>query len=296
MDRVRNLGVLAFPRFAGQIARTVHTVVPMRLHSVPLVSLTTGVAALAFLAVTAPPTATGSAAARLVAASGPTNAAKVFRWGDSQWHDGFIGPVRRAWSLNRPGQIRNQHGMLTINGGSGGGDVTATLAGYGRTYGRWEARVRAEQFDTGATPYRVVAELIPSRAASYRCGAKSIVLASYKLGADRAHMSIRNGSTQFTYYKRRDLSAGVFHTYAVEVTKTHISWFADTRVLMTERRPAALTGTKFKVRFRLAAAKGVTTNPGRMQMDWVRYYTLDRPNARSIKAPQANRHRYPGAC
>ena len=29
-------------------------------------------------------------------------------------------------------------------------------------------------------------------------------------------------------------------------------------------------------------------NQGRMQMDWVRYYTLARPDAQSIKAPQAD--------
>jgi hypothetical protein len=33
-----------------------------------------------------------------------------------------------------------------------------------------------------------------------------------------------------------------------------------------------------------------------MQMDWVRYYTLERPNARSIKAPATRLVRYAGAC
>jgi hypothetical protein len=33
-----------------------------------------------------------------------------------------------------------------------------------------------------------------------------------------------------------------------------------------------------------------------MQMDWVRYYTLDRPNAKSIKAPAAHRGTFKAAC
>jgi hypothetical protein len=33
-----------------------------------------------------------------------------------------------------------------------------------------------------------------------------------------------------------------------------------------------------------------------MQMDWVRYYTLARPNARSIVAPQASVTTYADAC
>jgi len=33
-----------------------------------------------------------------------------------------------------------------------------------------------------------------------------------------------------------------------------------------------------------------------MQMDWVRYYTMARKNARSISAPQMTRGTYAGAC
>jgi hypothetical protein len=33
-----------------------------------------------------------------------------------------------------------------------------------------------------------------------------------------------------------------------------------------------------------------------MQMDWVRYYTLARPNARSVEAPAAERRIYDGDC
>jgi hypothetical protein len=33
-----------------------------------------------------------------------------------------------------------------------------------------------------------------------------------------------------------------------------------------------------------------------MQMDWVRYYTLKRPNAQSIAAPRMTRGTYPDAC
>jgi hypothetical protein len=37
-------------------------------------------------------------------------------------------------------------------------------------------------------------------------------------------------------------------------------------------------------------------NPGRMQMDWARYYSLARQNARSVEAPQAEVGTYAGAC
>ena len=93
------------------------------------------------------------------------------------------------WSLNRPGQVNNQHGMLTINGTADGGDVVATVTGRARQYGRWETRVRAEQYGRGDTPYRVVAELVPT--GEHHCGARSIVLEDYALGTSRARMAIR---------------------------------------------------------------------------------------------------------
>ncbi|HET7385045.1 MAG TPA: hypothetical protein VFJ19_00100 [Nocardioidaceae bacterium] len=231
------------------------------------------------------------------AAGHPTNAGKVYRWGNSQWHDGFTEPLWRSWHVNRPKQVRNQHGMLTIEAGRRPHTTSATLTGHARRYGRWETRVRANQYSTGHTPYRVVAELIPTAGARYHCGARNIVLASYKLGAHRAHMSVRTlPDDKFSASLRRNLGPGHFHTYAVEVTKSHVSWFVDAQVRRTERRPAVTSGIKYRVRFRLVATPGKQMNPGRMQMDWIRYYTLERRNARSIDAPRLHRSTYGHAC
>ena len=38
--------------------------------------------------------------------------------------------------------------------------------------------------------------------------------------------------------------------------------------------------------FLTAAPSGQRTNRGRLQFDWARYYTLARPNAKSISAPE----------
>jgi hypothetical protein len=259
-------------------------------------ALLTGVAALASALVTPALAPRAETHDRMALASSPTNAGKVYRWGDSQWHDGFTEPLTHDWKVNRPRLVRNQHGMLTLNGAQRG-DVTATYTGHARRYGRWETRIRSKQFATGHTPYRVVAELVPAGSRPKHCGADSITPASYGLASNRAHMYIRTlPDNQFSFSKRLHLRNESFHTYAVEVTKKHISWFVDTHVVMTERRPAALSGQLYSVRFRLAAVKGARMNPGRMQMDWIRYYTLERRNAKSIDAPRAKRGVYTGAC
>src|SRR6478736_1337070 len=88
---------------------------------------------------------------RPLASTYPTNAAKIFRWGDAQFFDNFISPAKPMWSVNRPRLVRDQHGMLTINATATSGTVSARLTGHNRQYGRWEARVRAEQYTSTGT-------------------------------------------------------------------------------------------------------------------------------------------------
>ena len=73
---------------------------------------------------------------------------------------------------------------------------------------------------------------------------------------------------------RRGFGQDQWHTFAVEVTPKRISWFVDSHVIRTERRPDALSGRKFQVRFTMEAVKGKRMNKARMQMDWLRYWTL----------------------
>ncbi len=233
--------------------------------------------------------------AQPVATRYPTNAAKIFRWGNAQVKDEFKAPLSTRWSVSDPRLVRNQHGMLTLDTADSQDDVTATLTGGDRRYGRWEARVRGRQYGTSGTPHRVVWELAAT--GEDHCGARDIVLADYTLGTNLATMHVRNlPDADFTTAKSLALSGNQFHTYAVEVTPDHVSWFVDTRVVMTERRDAARTGATYSMRFRLVGTPGAVMRRGRMQMDWARYYTLDRANAQSIAAPQATLSSYRDAC
>jgi predicted secreted protein len=243
--------------------------------------------------------AAGAAAGPLVqpvAAKYPTNAAKIFRWGSAVWKDEFVRPLSTTtWRVNQPSLVRDQHGMLTLDSTPTSGDVVALANGGGHRYGRWEARVRTRSYKGTGTPYRAVWELAPTSGGEH-CGARGIELSDYAIGAPSATMHVRNTpDADFTASRSLPL-ANTFHTYAVEVTPDHVSWFVDTKVVMTERRPAALSGAVYTPRFRLVSTPGATMRKGRMQMDWVRYYTLARKSALPITAPQAVQTTYAGAC
>jgi hypothetical protein len=185
--------------------------------------------------------------------------------------------------------------MLTLDTSRRSGTVVATLKGSPRRYGRWEARVRSRSYGSTGTPFRAIWELVPSRAS--HCGARGLVLSDHRINATRARMHVRNTpNLDYTASKRMHLRGNAFHTFAVEVTRHHVSWFVDTKVIRTERRPQARTGAAYNIRFRLQAKHGAAMRAGRMQMDWVRYYTLERKNAKSIAAPKLRRTRYAGAC
>ncbi len=237
---------------------------------------------------------------RLVLEDKPTNAGKVFRWGLAAWEDEFRPEVEfdnRRWQSNVEGRVGQQIGMLTLKAGTEPMTVQTTATDHFARYGRWEARVRTRVFDRGNAPYRVFFELVP--VGEYRCGAKNLVIGSYQPGRPMVEGYIRTRpNNEFHYQVDPEATTEEFHTFAIEVAPDHITWFVDKKVIMTERRPEALSGVRYRVRFRMEGTSDPreTMNESWLQMDWVRYYTLERPNALPIIAPPAERTTYAGGC
>lgn len=237
---------------------------------------------------------------RLVLEDKPTNAAKVFGWGLSAWEDEFRPEVRfdgGRWKSNVDGRVGQQIGMLTLQAGTEPMTLQTTAMDHFARYGRWEARVRTRVFDRGNAPYRVFFELVP--VGEYRCGAKSLVIGSYQPGRPMVEGYVRTRpNNEFHYQVDPEATTEEFHTFAIEVAPDHVTWFVDKNVIMTERRPEALSGVRYRVRFRMEGSRAPheTMNESWLQMDWVRYYTLERANARPITAPPAQRTTYDGGC
>jgi hypothetical protein len=221
----------------------------------------------------------------------PTNAAKVFRWGTVAWDQEFAtGSLSSTWQSNGMGSVGQQHGMITIQAGSDPNTVAVWPddSGAAAKTGRWEARIRANERSSTGTPYRFIWELVPT-SGDDACGTNRVVLASWVPGARRAHGVVNTLPDQsFTFSRHRDLRSRAWHTYAVEITDDHVSWFVDTKVIRTERRPAALSGVTYRPELVMQAVPDATMRPSWFQADWVRYYTLKRPNAQSIDAPEMN--------
>ena len=233
------------------------------------------------------------------AAPGPVHAGNTFGWyghGGLIYDETFVGPLAPRWKVEGPGVVRNQHGMLTLNTARRG-TVSATLDRPGQAYGRWETRMRSKVGGRGHADYVVLTELVPVTDAAERCGEQNIALNRYRLGTKALKFYIRTRPDHmYTSQIERTFGQDQWHTFAVEVTPKRISWFVDAHVIATERRPAALSGTEFQVRFTMQARKGKRMNKARMQMDWLRYWSLKAPNERSTDAPQTDHTTYKNAC
>ncbi len=78
-----------------------------------------------------------------------------------------------------------------------------------------------------------------------------------------------------------------YHSFAIEATPTHITWFVDDRAVMTELRDAALVHPKLVMRIRHGGLRP-TDFPNAEganvfgQFDWLRAYNLNRPNTLPI--------------
>jgi hypothetical protein len=229
---------------------------------------------------------------------GRVHAGTEFKWGRAAVDYSFEhGPLsRKRWQTHGRGSVGNQVGMLTLLT-DGPGTLTATERTRGRTVGRWETRIRSKRYERGDRDYRVLVELVPAGNRQKYCGARNIALGAYTpYGRSVTHYVRTRPDNQYVMHKRINLADSTWHTLAVEVTRNRVSWFVDAHVVSSERRNAALSGVPFAVRFSLRGESGVRMNETRMQMDWLRYWTLERPNQKSTRAPRPEAGTYAGAC
>lgn len=256
-------------------------------------------ALVAVVAPTATPAASQASISSSRAVPGPIHAGNTFGWYQhGVFRQEFIGPKPRFWKKKGRGIVRTQNGMLTLMS-TRRGSVSATLDLKGHPYGRWEIRMRARTMSKvkGGAPFKVVTELVPGGPRDQHCGGRDIGIENFTLGRNTVKSYVHTlPDSSYRGFLGRNLRNDRWHTYAVEVAPDHISWFVDARVIHTERREGALDPVPRQLRFELRALDGRTMDPARMQMDWMRYWTMRAPNEKSIKAPQFELSTYGDAC
>ncbi|GAA1966655.1 hypothetical protein GCM10009798_28810 [Nocardioides panacihumi] len=206
-----------------------------------------------------------------------------------------------SWHKAGRAKLYQQNGMLTLVAPKGhAGDARTVWTGVGYRQGRWEVRMRTARETSGNADYRVMLSLVPESKRQRHCGAQDIDFLDYS--PKQSHTANFNIHTlpANRFAAKQTLSRKVggdeWHEFAVEVTRTHISWFIDAHVVRTERRPAALSGRKYTMQAALVAAPGHAMNKTRLQLDWARYWTMHKKNKKSIKAPATTPKRYLNAC
>ncbi|MDQ1615264.1 MAG: hypothetical protein QOJ60_1203 [Actinomycetota bacterium] len=250
--------------------------------------------ALALAAPTAVRTSYAATATTSTTQPGPINAANTYGWGPMAWaYDWENGEGLRPWGhwADRTGKVYIEWAMILLDCNTDQfkepcyGSVRSTLHRTGERYGRWEMRLRAPVWYDGGRDYRVKAELVPAAADKYACGAHNIALASFLAGGNHVNVYARNAHNQWTFTKQRMvLDRTSWHTYAVEVTRHRISWFIDAHVVSTVRNDRAISGLRLTPRLSLQGVSGAAMDRVRIGVDWVRHFTLARPNTKSVDA------------
>jgi len=188
-------------------------------------------------------------------------------------------------------------GTLQVVTGTGGDIVTDWVTPH--RVGRWEIRFRSRTTRTGPlepgqADYRIQAELVPAGPVT-RCPASSITMAAYTPGktrasSHRATVGVTKNGVARGYEGRvhapvsdvgpwvqpaNDPDTSSWHAWAVEVTRSHISWFLDGKIIRTTKKPAVLFGhTRLHFRLSILATPGARMVPAVTQLDWARYWTL----------------------
>ena len=244
------------------------------------------------------PLEAGQAQTEETAIPGQTFAAYEYWWYPIDFVDHFREPLSSQWEVAGRGVARTQNGMLTLMS-TRRGSLGVTLRGHDRDRGRWEIRLRGKRYETASTDYTVAAELIPAAGLAQHCGARNIGFAGFRPEVDSsAGFHVRNlPDHEFTSVKQQmNLTNDYWHTYGVEVRPRRIAWFVDGVARAVENRPEALSGVPLALRLQLQAVPGETMNASRLQVDTVRYFTLQTPNSKPVRGSLPTLGTYADAC
>ena len=237
---------------------------------------------------------TAQATARRIDSS--STASKIHRWGQSLWDFAWAfgesltsrpyrGTDRQGRWLDASdgsGRAVPHNGQLVLEsqrnriGPGDHGTTSATLRGNPMTYGRWETKVWLKSPENNARDYRVRIELVPDRQPDSNCGVITVAdVAAHDASVTMGATALR-GTRKWTYGKRIGSLNGRSAAFAVEMTRRHISWFVNGRVMATTRSAAAVPDVPMTLRLSMEGAGQDEMNSTQVLSDWQRAFSLKR--------------------
>lgn len=178
------------------------------------------------------------------------------------------------------------------------GTTTATLAGNAMTYGRWEFRRRIDVFEDGAPDYRVTIDLVPASDPDATCGSSVIHVADVTYDATRARVGVssRRANRSWTGTRRIPRLGDGPHSFGVEVTRRHITWFLDGESIATVRNRKAAPGVPLTPRLGLVGNGQDEMRRTRVLYDWQRGWPLNKRAAKADKGPRLQARPFANRC
>lgn len=159
------------------------------------------------------------------------------------------------------------------------GTTRATLKGNALTYGRWEVRLRLKSDEASARDYRTLVELVPERASDYCGGARNVTIAEMLPHSSTVKFGVNAKTKQWNGSKSvGDKVNNRSLVFAVEVTKTHMSWFYGGKVIGTVKSRAASSDVPMTLRLSMVGDGSQEMNHTELISDWQRAFTLKRGN------------------
>lgn len=259
-------------------------------------------------------TTTRSTAARTENSDVATpTAAEVFGWRPSLWDFAWVagesltsppyrGKQRTGWWLDAStgtGRAAKHNGGLELDSQRANvdndadclrqheawectswGTTSVTLQDSARPYGRWETRVRLNSTDNTQKDFRTLLQLVP--AGDPDCAGKTITMADIAPHSPSMKFGVNAMQAKRKWAKARKVGNinNEAMTVAVEVTKDHISWFLNGKVIGTVKGKAgrqAVPDVPLTMRLsQQGRGEGVELNRTQSVFDWMRGFDLDR--------------------
>jgi len=248
---------------------------------------------------------------------GGAQAGQRYRWGpflyDFAWEQGesltakpHRGERRTGQWIDRSdgsGRVAPYNGGMAISshlssfpGRGDRGTTSAMLSGNAMTYGRWEFRRRIDVFEKKGKNYRVKIALVPAEPQDARCG--SINVASVGFNSRKAGLglsSARAGKAWSGTRRIPRLGNGP-HSFAVEVTRSHVTWFLDGRSLATVSGRKAAPGVPLTPKLSLVADGRKEMRRTRVLYDWQRGWHLNKQARRAVKGTGLQAKNFSKSC